>query len=583
MEKKIIITSNACLDKYDNKLNSFTNNIPREYLPSHKKWFLGMESFGMHCNFLNEAVSKNNKHPALIMFSTKYLIETIGVASITPYLQFYLDMFSRNQCYYLEVQRSLTLKEIHKIFAQQTKMTSVHTDQFIGFPTNYNAEKKVLEIGQFEFSHYDPNLSSYFLLHEVFLKHVEISSIGGKSTADKPTWEAFSLPNDDYKVLVDDQVYYWCKSFIELPENFALIEISDIKAELIMPKIIKIISPNVKPIFKNGSYCKEIGLVSLSKTDAGKYIHRNIESLQNFELCDENPVSLEIKLQDEFDRDLRLDFGVATFIKAHLSSVEMEDIHIKVSSHPSDEFKNNTPGQFGIQLAKKLQFFEKDWKISVSSVMHWNRLCYSSALDMYFRIDYTENEDELFWEFWVQNPIEDYNDVVEYVKERLDPWVKMTLLPNRHIQMLAEQNVKLTVGKDLALFLGLRNKIIPTYHILELKGNQLFTTHYYRRNIPLFPTHIYLYSSIVRPSLVGGGLHKLLKIIPLTQEKSDNYKTVEFQHDEPLPICTSEIRYINFELRSDSGQLIEFVGPNVQTYLNITFKNTKKGPFVPGQ
>ena len=87
----------------------------------------------------------------------------------------------------------------------------------------------------------------------------------------------------------------------------------------------------------------------------------------------------------------------------------------------------------------------------------------------------------------------------------------------------------------------------------------------------------------MRPSLVGGGLHKLLKIIPLTQEKSDNYKTVEFQHDEPLPICTSEIRYINFELRSDSGQLIEFVGPNVQTYLNITFKNTKKGPFVPEQ
>ena len=78
MEKKILIASSACTDKYDNTLSNFTNVLPKGHLPTHKKWKLGVESIGVHCQFSNEAVSKNNKYPALIMFSKGYLISKVG-------------------------------------------------------------------------------------------------------------------------------------------------------------------------------------------------------------------------------------------------------------------------------------------------------------------------------------------------------------------------------------------------------------------------------------------------------------------------------------------------------------------------
>ena len=48
-----------------------------------------------------------------------------------------------------------------------------------------------------------------------------------------------------------------------------------------------------------------------------------------------------------------------------------------------------------------------------------------------------------------------------------------------------------------------------------------------------------LYSNIVKPSLIGDGLHCLLKVIPMCYKQSDSYHTYEFEHNEFLPIATS--------------------------------------------
>ena len=95
---------------------------------------------------------------------------------------------------------------------------------------------------------------------------------------------------------------------------------------------------------------------------------------------------------------------------------------------------------------------------------------------------------------------------------------------------------------------------------------------YGKQNFPLFPNVIFLYSSCVKPSLVGDGLYKLLKVIPINKEASDCYKKKEFEHEEFLPLCNTEIEFIDFELRSHSGKLIEFVG-DPQLYMNLKFKD----------
>ena len=123
MENKLIIASNGCLETYNNNnnLHKFTNSLPLHYLPQNKKWCLGMESIGLHCRFLNEAVSKNNSHPALIMFSKGYLKEKLGYDNLA-YIdtniyeereKLSLDMFSPNHLFYLNSSKAYPLESLN--------------------------------------------------------------------------------------------------------------------------------------------------------------------------------------------------------------------------------------------------------------------------------------------------------------------------------------------------------------------------------------------------------------------------------------------------------------------------------------
>ena len=193
MEKKIVITSNGCLNKYENTLCSFRNEIPKQHLPTHKRWKLGIESIGIFCEFLNEAVSKNNTHPALLFFSKGYLIEMLGndiLASdqnkdVSSRQSLNLDMFHPSQRYYLNKNKDYDLKTLNSLFTEQTllyynhkknfiiKHQNTYDPKFIGFPTSFDESTGYLEFGQFGFSYLDEKLRAYLLFHETFYHHLE--------------------------------------------------------------------------------------------------------------------------------------------------------------------------------------------------------------------------------------------------------------------------------------------------------------------------------------------------------------------------------------------------------------------------
>ena len=110
-------------------------------------------------------------------------------------------------------------------------------------------------------------------------------------------------------------------------------KVLSIKSQLSIPKLIKILCPNVKPIMHNESFCKEIGILSLSKKDIGTYLYKNFQTLENFVLQELNPEYLKIELVDEFDNPLQLKSGPPTLVKAHLTSAEMNTVIVRVSSH----------------------------------------------------------------------------------------------------------------------------------------------------------------------------------------------------------------------------------------------------------
>ena len=111
-------------------------------------------------------------------------------------------------------------------------------------------------------------------------------------------------------------------------------------------------------------------------------------------------------------------------------------------------------------------------------------------------------------------------------------WVKIEMLESQHILIEAKENHTLTLAKDLAYLFGLSDTVPNGYAILSLSQSQKHVSQYPRHCIPIFPDFMFMYCSAIKPSLVSDGFHKLLKVIPISNLKSEAYKSIEFEHEE---------------------------------------------------
>ena len=221
-----------------------------------------------------------------------------------------------------------------------------------------------------------------------------------------------------------------------------------------------------------------------------------------------------------------------------------------------------------MKLPNKLTFLGKEPKMLVSSVMLWNWPCYSSDYDFFYRVIDSEGTHN----FWVQNPIRDHDDMIMQISNNLKKWIRMEMLTNGHMLIEAKTKMSLTLGKHLSFVFGLSDAIPTAYATLRLESLQKHTFQYPRQDIPLFPNFVLLYCNAIKPSLMGDGFHKVLKVIPISNTKSEAYKRIEFEHEEFLPLATSEIQYIDFELRSHTGSFIEYVD-RPETYITLSIKD----------
>ena len=84
---------------------------------------------------------------------------------------------------------------------------------------------------------------------------------------------------------------------------------------------------------------------------------------------------------------------------------------------------------------------------------------------------------------------------------------------------------------------------------------------------------IFIYVSIVQPSILGHVSIPLLKIIPIDAESNNKGKFYEFENVEYFSLATESVQIIHFELRDHQGSLIET--ENGQTLLTLSFKQEK--------
>ena len=89
------------------------------------------------------------------------------------------------------------------------------------------------------------------------------------------------------------------------------------------------------------------------------------------------------------------------------------------------------------------------------------------------------------------------------------------------------------------------------------------------------PTHMYVYTDIIEPNLVGDCVAPLLRIIKIQKQIADPDVSASFSNPYYLPVMKREFDTIEIHLRSDEGQLIPFVSGKLN--LRLHFRRVQNG------
>ena len=85
------------------------------------------------------------------------------------------------------------------------------------------------------------------------------------------------------------------------------------------------------------------------------------------------------------------------------------------------------------------------------------------------------------------------------------------------------------------------------------------------------PKYFLLYNNICQYSIFDTKYLPILKIIPIKNIDSE-YITIEFKNDEYIGIQVSHPNYLEFVLRSHTGELLEFANTVENVILDLSFK-----------
>ena len=80
-----------------------------------------------------------------------------------------------------------------------------------------------------------------------------------------------------------------------------------------------------------------------------------------------------------------------------------------------------------------------------------------------------------------------------------------------------------------------------------------------------------LYSNIVSPTIIGGTYSNILKIFPIVTTE-DDYVIHQFKNPEYHELLNNEVKTINLQFRTHSGDFIYFSSSEV-VIVDLTFSN----------
>ena len=623
--KSVLLISNGeSITGKENTLTHFSGSIPSNFLEEHKKWKVAVHSFGFHLLLRQRLCSQFESHPAIIQVTKKEFEAASKKHDVKNIEKLPLIMFNRSNMLFVEDGKSYSSKTLMEHFESQLNQL----DEAKGIPLKYDEDDDCIMLGHFDQDGGDfqntisrlpkneqINARTFVFLNAHFKKSLDVDFI---SSTEQPKIKQFR------KTHIDGELYYYFfNALIHRFKDYYPFRSKNNSFNLKIPKIIQIFSPQIEHTISNESYTQCLTQFTVDKLDLNKYVHREFEFFELFEVLNNIIEGFEIKLVDENCEKIQLQQGLPSWIKLIFISKMEKTKLVKISSEPNSLHPSNKISNFSVQLKEKLDFtWTKNPKVALTRVSLNNKWQLMQGLKMNLFIYDPQNETFHNFECPKENGgPRSCEEITSWFKKLTDESsINMKKQQNGAWSFKFSKDFILILGRDLAqclgissaynnkedLFinvkknsyqeedesevkLGLVDAAIDSYSqtVYNMKMNKKsfkstgdilifgeagsnLNLHTSPRDIELYPNDLYIYSSIVKPTIVLGEYRRLLRIISLPYGKKDQNITIEFPHLEYHDLSELQPSTLHFEIVSIDGRPVLPLNSD-DIYLSLQF------------
>ena len=458
MEKKILVLSNSPDDRdFNNTLSKFRMTVPVDFLNPEKRWQVCAKKVGIHFQLNNPICTQKNGYPEIIQINKKELenakrLKMMQANELAVEKKLPLDLFPETSKIFVDGAKSYTARtlarEIHgSVMLKKKFFPSIWT----GSPISYSTDTKTIELGQYLFDEEISELSSeekdgmrtFIYIHKNLAERLNIAENYAKELE---------------MTYIDDEIYYCC----HFSKDFRSGDCYPIKTQtktfdIDMPKIIRIVSPNINERIVNGDYYQVLKEFICDYSGGSKYIQKSFTNLEYLEIGIKQNTSIEIILLDEKFHQIKLRRGLTSYVE--LSCKEMTkqselSFPINVSSQTSVNALENNPANFKVILPRALDFsHRKNARVALTSISMPNdfEILPGSEMDILF-MEY-DTGIVTFHQFPKDGSIKTVTEIHNWFWTLGNNY--FTIIKKRTNVYRFKKNVGFILGRDLGSIIGL--------------------------------------------------------------------------------------------------------------------------------
>lgn len=632
-KETIFLLSNGSVDCYpSNTLTKFRNLFPYKFeTNSKRKYEVSLDAIGISNTYRNISLPENPSIPSVIVsnlrrvnhlqkYNVKFEANEDGNGCQFQYFfmedKYYTKkeiekFFSRvnensqltNMSFengQINIKSNGTLTNGHFVFVHESFRNS------FGLPS-YDEFKEFYEEIDKEDYDYDGYISNFEKSY--YIRRGDKYLLNSAAAITKQSFKG--------------ELYYGYYMRVPAHVVYGLRDVLSVK----LPKLIKVKCPSIDQQVFNSEFSKDLMCFTPAITN-GNYIYHEFTSKQFCTISNTCLNDIAISICDENNRRLDLLPGISTILKLSLKKMGALDdtFNVRLTSEKSERNYKNENNNFRVVLPETLKL-SRQWKTALSSISFPGQ--FTTFLKERYQertIKYeireitsikTENENG---EKTIGPPIETRRVTYEHTLQSDQCYTEETLV-NEMNSFLSQKRIgrleidvdtkkykfvvtsnpfnayagklylQVSIGIDLAFVLGMTNeeeaRETNSYQGVELSNTiTKFLTYEFsdeqirEKSVDIFcsrfidvdyfkPKYMMVYANFVSPSIVGGKYLNLLKVIPLTEQKT-SMVLKEFKSKDFYEILYTDIKEIEIQLRSHDGELLNFLSPH-DVLVNIEF------------